>query len=123
MVQIYMKRWALLLLLVGAMLGLAAQAPARVLAPPVTAQAAAAMAAMPDCMEQMNKADRHKPCDCSRADCIAVMLGGASFATATDPATKLVSLAPSSLDPIAARATPLTGRNLGPEPEPPTRLI
>ncbi|MGN6376389.1 MAG: hypothetical protein ACTHMG_12670 [Sphingomonas sp.] len=118
-----MKRLALLLLLVGAMLGLAAQAPARVLAPPLTAQAAAAMAAMPDCMKQMNKADRQKPCNCSRADCIAVMLGGASFATAADPAAKLALLTTSSLGPVAARTTPLIGRNLVPEPEPPARLI
>lgn len=118
-----MKRIALILLLIGALLGLAAQAPARALAPASDANVAAAMAAMPDCMAQMDKAGPHKPCNCSRGDCIAAMLGGATLLTVADPAARLASPEVSSLDPIAGRAAPLAGRHFGPEPDPPTRLI
>ena len=118
-----MKRIALILLLFGVTLGLAAQAPARALAPTSDAEVAAAMAAMPNCMEQMNKAGPHKPCNCSRADCIAAMLGGPTLLTVADPAAGLSSPASLSLDPTAGRAAPLVGRNLGPEPDPPTALI
>src|SRR3546814_14935366 len=78
-----MKRIAVMLLLVGAMLGLAVQAPARALTPPTDAQRAAKMASMPDCMAAMEKTS-DKRCDCTRADCIAAMMGGASVLTLAD---------------------------------------
>lgn len=118
-----MKRIALMLLLVGAMLGLAAQAPARALAPATDAQAAAAMAAMPDCMASMEKTGPHKPCDCSRADCIAAMLGAAPAFTLADLGRTMLTTPASSLRPHAGLAAPLAGRTVGPEPDPPNTLI
>src|SRR3546814_15558814 len=78
-----MKRIAVMLLLVGAMLGLAVQAPARALTPPTDAQRAAKMASMPDCMAAMEKTS-DKRCDCTRADCIAALMGGASVLPLAD---------------------------------------
>ena len=118
-----MKRIALILLLFGVTLGLAAQAPARALAPASDAKVAAAMAAMPDCMEQMDKSGPHKPFNCSRADCIAAMLGGPTLLTVANPSAGLSSPASVSLDPMADRAAALVGRDLGPEPDPPNSLI
>jgi len=118
-----MKRLAFLLLLIGAMLGLAAQAPARALAPDADAKVAAAMAAMPDCMEKMDHKAPDMPCGCTRADCIAAMLGAAPLFTATDPASSLGAPGASTSRPIAERVAPLAGQSLGPEPPPPNHLI
>lgn len=114
-----MKRFAAMLLLIGAVLGLFAQAPARALAPAAEAKVAAAMASMPDCMEKMDEVASQKPCDCTRADCIAAMLGGASLFTAAEPASEVVTPTDRIVEPTAGRAVQLVGRNIGPEPDPP----
>ena len=117
-----MRRFALFLLLIGAMLGLAAQAPARVLTPPMTAHAAAAMAAMPDCSETMATAPAKKPCGCTRNDCIAAMLGAAPLFTVADASRAILATTGSTLQPQAGATAPLSGRNVGPEPDPPNSL-
>ena len=118
-----MKRITIFLLLFAAMLGLAAQAPARALAPDADANVAAAMAAMPNCMEKMDHKSSDSPCGCTRADCIAAMLGSAPLFTAVDPVGTLAAHGASAIRPIAAQAVPLIGKSLGPEPPPPNRLI
>jgi hypothetical protein len=118
-----MKRIALMLLLVGAVLGLAAQAPARALAPTTDAETAATMAAMPDCMAKMEKPTSQKSCDCSRADCIAAMLGATPVFTLADFLTEMAEPAMVAIGPHAAATRTLIGRNPGPEPDPPTGLI
>jgi hypothetical protein len=118
-----MKRIAVMLLLVGAVLGLVAQAPARALAPPLDAQTVATMASMPDCMAAMERSNSHKPCDCSRADCIAAMLGAAPFFTVADADRSLLKATVSSIRPQSATVAPLAGRDVGPEPDPPNSLI
>ncbi|OZA17643.1 MAG: hypothetical protein B7X90_14260 [Novosphingobium sp. 17-62-19] len=118
-----MKRLAFLLLLIGAVLGLAAQTPARALAPDADAKVAAAIAAMPDCMEKMDHKAPDKPCGCTKADCIAAMLGAAPLFTAAALASSLGATDASASRPIAERVAPLAGQNLGPEPPPPNHLI
>lgn len=118
-----MKRLPLLLLLIGALLGLAAQAPAKALAPSAEAKVAAAMAAMPDCMEKMDQSAPDRPCGCTKADCIAAMLGAAPVFTPTAPVGASGEHAVAAVRPVAARVAALVGRDLGPEPPPPNRLI
>ena len=118
-----MRRFALFVLLIGAMLGLAAQAPARVLTPPMTAHAAAAMAAMPDCSETMATAPAKKPCGCTRNDCIAAMLGAAPLFTVANADRAILTAPVSTMHPQAGATAPLSGRNVGPEPDPPNFLI
>ena len=117
------RRFALFLLLIGAMLGLAAQAPARELTPPMTAHAAVAMAAMSDCSETMATAPAKKACGCTRNDCIAAMLGAAPLFTVADADRAILTMTVSALQPQASATAPLSGRNVGPEPDPPNSLI
>ncbi len=111
-----MTRCALFLLLIGTMMSLAAQAPARVLTPPMTAQAAAAMVAMPDCSETMATAPAKKPCGCTRSDCIAAMLGAAPLFTVADADRAIVTVTGSPLQPQAGATAPLSGRTWAPSP-------
>jgi len=116
-----MKRIAIMLLLAGALLGLAAQASAHALAPTVDARTAAAM---PDCMAAMDQPAPHKSGDCTRADCIAALLGGAPLFTVASPAGDIAAPATSALlRPRPAPAVRLAGRNPGPEPDPPNAPI
>lgn len=118
-----MKRLVLFLMLIGAMLGVAAQAPARALAPMAETRVSAAMASMPDCMDKMDHKAPGKPCGCTKADCIAAMFGAAQAFMPTASTGSLRALAVSAVRPIASRIAPLVGQNLGPEPPPPNRLI
>src|SRR3546814_17944060 len=78
------------------------------------------MASMPDCMAAMEKTS-DKRCDCTRADCIAAMMGGASVLTLADLDGAPKTLVAPSLRPLPAPTVPLAGRNVGPEPDPPNR--
>src|SRR3546814_1621634 len=90
--------------------------------PPTDAQRAAKMASMPDCMAAMEKTS-DKRCDCTRADCIAAMMGGASVLTLADLDGAPKTLVAPSLRPLPAPTVPLAGRNVGPEPDAPNSLI
>jgi hypothetical protein len=80
------------------------------------------MAAMPDCMAKMQDSKPQKSCDCSRADCIAAMLGAAPVFTLADLQGDVAAPAMVAVRPHPATAKALVGRNLGPEPDPPTSL-
>lgn len=127
-----MKRWLSLLMLMGALLGLMGQevAFARVMPAPkvehVSAAAAEAAAQMsPDCAEMMGLAKQKpksdEPCQGMTPECIAKMGCAAPLALlpppASDPAPEFRAMLPD-----VTPASPLVGRNLGPEPEPPTPL-
>ena len=123
-----MKRWLSLALLCGALLGLMGQeaAFARVMPVAKLEQVAAAAQMSPECAEMMGLAkpqpqpEKH-PCQGMTPDCIAKM--GCAVPLALVP--PLVSGAAQqfrAMIPDIAPASPLVGRNFGPEPEPPARL-
>lgn len=122
-----MKRWLSLLLLLGALLGLMGQeaAFAHVL-PVANAEQVAATAQMsPECAEMMGLAKQKpksdQPCQGMTPECIAKMGCAVPLALLPHPAS---GAAPQfrAMPPGIAPASPLVGRNLGPEPEPPARL-
>jgi hypothetical protein len=121
------KRWFSLLMLFGALVGLMGQeaAFARVMPAPKTEQVVAAAQMSPECAEMMGLAKQKpqsgKPCEGMTPDCIAKMGCAVSVALlpplAPDTAPKFRAAVP-GIVPVS----PLVGRNIGPEPEPPTRL-
>lgn len=125
-----MKRWLSLLMLMGALLGLIGQeaAFARVMQAPKVDQVAATAAAAqmsPECAEMMGltkqKPKSDQPCQGMTPECIAKMGCAAPLALlpplASDPAPEFRAMLPDIVP-----ASPLVGRNLSPEPEPPARL-
>lgn len=116
-----MKRWLTFLLLVGAVLGLLAQEAAFASAPAIPAAVTTTAAAMSDeCAEMMgiDKSQDRVPCKGLTLDCIAKMGCALPLAVAAPAA----SLEAAAYTPVPADATPvvrLTGRTVGPEPEPP----
>lgn len=115
-----MKRWLSLLLLFGAVLGLLAQEAAFALAP---AMPIAASAMSDECAEMMgiDKSQGKEPCRGLTLDCIAQM-GCALPPAVVSPAMPLAAMAhmPGLLDLLPIRR--LTGRTIGPEPDPPLLL-
>jgi len=121
------KRWFSLLLLMGALLGLMAQEAAFAHVMPVekAEQMVVAPQMSPECAEMMGLAKQKppsgKPCEGMTPDCIAKMGCAVSVALlpplASDTAPKFRTAVPR-----IAPVSPLAGRNIGPEPEPPARL-
>lgn len=122
-----MKRLFLFLMLIGVMVGLAAQQPAQALAAPtgamdMAAMATSDMASMPDCMSAMEKDAAHKPCKCGAAGCIAMMASGGPMML-SDASIVLRAAARSDRDEQIGIFAALRGRSTAPEPEPPSILI
>lgn len=122
-----MKRWFSLALLLGALLGLLGQEAAFARVMPVEkAEQGTAMAQMsPECAQMMGLAKQQPesgmPCKGMTPDCIAKM--GCAVPLALLPALSSgVSPVFRALVPRLAPVSPLVGRNIGPEPEPPARL-
>lgn len=120
-----MKRRLSLLLLIGALLGLFAQEGAFAIAPamPMQTTAIGGVTMSADCAEMMgvDKSGHRKPCTGLTLDCIAKM--GCALPLA--PPTLTASIAEKAIvrdlyDPLPVRQ--LSGRALGPEPEPPLYL-
>ena len=116
-----MKRWLTFLLLVGALLGLLAQETAFASAPALPSAETAFAAAMSDeCAEMMGikKSQKSAPCKGLTLDCIAKMGCALPLAVAAPAASpEAAAYRPAPLD--ARPAVRLTGRIVGPEPEPP----
>lgn len=122
-----MKRLSLFLLLIGVMIGLAAQQPAQALAAPagtmdMASMAASDMASMPNCMAAIEKDATHKPCKCGLAGCIAMMASGGPMML-SDTSMALLAAVRSDRDEQIGLAAALRGRSTAPEPEPPATLI
>lgn len=117
------KRWLSLLLLAGALLGLMGQEAAFAHVVPVQTVTVTAMS--PDCAQMMGITKQvpqpAMPCEGMTPDCVAKMGCAVPLAlvppVASDAAREFRAMLPS-----VAPATPLVGRNFGPEPEPPSRL-
>jgi len=121
------KRLSLFLLLIGVLIGLAAQQPAQALAAPAGAMdmasmAAGDMASMPDCTASIQKDAAHKPCKCGLAGCIAMMASGGPMML-SDTSMVLIAAGRSDREEQIGLAAPLRGRSTAPEPEPPSALI
>ena len=122
-----MKRWLSLALLLGALLGLIGQeaAFAHVITAQKAEQTAAAAQMSPDCAQMMglttHKLKSDQPCQGMTPECVAKMGCAVSVALlpplASDAAPQFRAMIPG-----IAPASPLVGRNFGPEPEPPARL-
>ena len=123
-----MKRLLSLALLVGALLGLFGQQAAFAAGPTWQSTSVAAVAADPaasaaiDCMKMMKQAPAESSCDGITLDCIAAMGCVVPMTLASDQ--------PALGEVVAFRALPpevvfpnLAGREVAPEPEPPTLLI
>lgn len=122
-----MKRLFLFLVMIGVMVGLAAQQPAQALAAPAGAMDMASMAtsdtaSMPDCMSAMEKDAARKPCKCGLAGCIAMMAAGGPMML-SDASMVLQAAARSDRDEQIGLFPALQGRSTPPEPEPPSTLI
>ena len=122
-----MKRWLSLLMLAGALLGLLGQEAAFARMTPVekAAQVAAAGQMPPDCAQMMGLAKRKpqsdQPCQGMTPDCVAKM-GCAVPLALLPPLVSASTPAFRTMLPGAIPASPLVGRNFGPEPEPPAHL-
>lgn len=122
-----MKRWFSLLILVGALLGLLGQeaAIARVIPVAKAEQTVAASQMSPECAEMMRLAKQkpqpEKPCQGMTPDCIAKM-GCALPLALLPPLAPGVSQEFRVAIPPQMPVAPLVGRDIGPEPEPPTHL-
>lgn len=122
-----MKRWFSLALLLGALLGLMGQEAVFAHVMPVEkAEQAATMAQMsPECAQMMGLAKQQpesgKPCKGMTPDCIAKMGCAVPVALLPTPAAGSSPIF-RALVPRLAPVSPLVGRNIGPEPEPPARL-
>jgi len=114
------KRITLLLLLFSAMIGLAAQAPASVLAPMMPSTQQMGAASMHECKASMAKGATHKRCACTMTDCATLTAGAATLGNGT-PALADAG-ASDRLEHDSLHAV-LHGRSTGPEPDPPTHLI
>ena len=122
-----MKRWFSLLLLAGALLGLFGQeaAFARMMPVAQTGQAVAAPQMSAECAELMGLTkpaqQPDQPCQGMTPDCIAKM--GCAVALALFEPFAFKSAAQfRAATPLRAPVLPLSGRDTGPEPEPPARL-
>lgn len=122
-----MKRWLSFALIMGALLGLLGQEAAFARMMPVQAaprmEATSAMSA--DCAQMMGiakvKPEQGKPCQGLTLDCIAKM--GCAVPLALLPPLASDTARPLRADlPGLVPASPLAGRNFGPEPEPPAHL-
>lgn len=122
-----MKRLYHLLLLIGAIIGLAAQPPAQAFAVPVGAMDMAAMVARDgtpkaDCMASARKDASHPPCKCGSAGCMAMTAAGGSMLLAAAPVMMAMSIA-AERDERMVRFAAMPGRTTAPELEPPSVLI
>ncbi len=110
-----------------AMLGLLGQEAvfAHVLPVAEVGQAAAAAQMSPECAEMMGltkqKPQSGKPCEGMTPDCIAKMGCAVPVALLPTPSSD-ASPVFRAIVPRLAPVSPLVGRNIGPEPEPPARL-
>lgn len=122
-----MKRGLSILLLLAAMLGLLGRGAAFAQVIPVAkAEHIAAAAQMsPECAEMMGLAAQKptpgKPCDGMTPDCVAKM-GCAVAVALVPPLASTESQTFRAAVPRLAATTPLVGRDIGPEPEPPASL-
>lgn len=122
-----MKRWFSLLLLLGALLGLMGQEAAFASVPSMQMpdQANQSMAMSADCAQMMGLAKQKqqpaKPCQGMTLDCIAKM-GCALPLALLPPLAPGVSQEFRVAIPPQMPVAPLVGRDIGPEPEPPTHL-
>ncbi|MGE8134099.1 hypothetical protein ACQKO5_10860 [Novosphingobium subterraneum] len=118
-----MKRWLSLLLLAGALLGLMGQEAAFAHVMPVQTVTVTAMS--PDCAQMMGIVKQApqpaKPCEGMTPDCVAKM-GCAVPLALVPPVASDAALEFRALPPGPVPASPLVGRETGPEPEPPARL-
>jgi hypothetical protein len=120
------KRWLSLLLVVAALFGLLGQEAALAHAGPLPYAAPAAAAAQmdADCAEMMGLAKQSepaKPCQGMTFDCIAKM--GCATTAALLPDRVLDAPTPfRGVAPYQRPAAALSGRTIGPEPDPPTTL-
>lgn len=119
----FVKRLFSLLLLIGAVLGLLSQEVVLASAPAVRDEAVAASTMSEDCAEMMgfDQSQDKKPCEGLTIDCIAKM-GCAIPPVIVSPALPLAMAAqmPGLPDPLPIRR--LSGRVIGPEPDPPLLL-
>lgn len=130
-----MKRWLSMLLLMGAILGLFAQEAAFASALPMqmSEQTSAPAGMSEDCAEVMGLTAQsevrqfeagqqpEKPCEGLTLDCIAKM-GCALPVALVPPAMPAVQTVYRPDTPALMPVARLVGRNLSPEPEPPTLL-
>lgn len=125
-----MKRWLSMMLLMGAMLGLFAQEAAFASAFPMqmSEQTSAPTGMSEDCAEMMGLTAQSEveqqpemPCQGLTLDCIAKM-GCALPVALVPPAMAAVRTAHRTDTPALMPVARLVGRNLSPEPEPPTLL-
>lgn len=130
-----MKRWLSMMLLIGAMLGLFAQEAAFASALPMqmSVQASAPAGMSEDCAEMMGLTAQSEvgqseagpqpemPCQGLTLDCIAKM-GCALPLALVPPAMSAVQTVYRPNTPALMPVARLVGRNLSPEPEPPTLL-
>lgn len=122
-----MKRCLSLLMLLGALLGLLGQEAAFAHVMPVakSVQLVAAAQMSPECAEMMGLAKQKpqsgKPCEGMTPDCIAKMGCAVPLALLPPIASNAAREFRAEI-PRLALASPLIGRDVGPEPEPPARL-
>lgn len=114
-----------MMLLTGALLGLFAQEAAFASVPvaQISQQANADEAMDAACMEAMGQNDdsSNAPCEGLTLDCIAKM--GCALPLAQAPSGySTASHLPSNAIPFLLGVHPMTGRESGPEPHPPSRL-
>lgn len=118
------KRMLRLLLVVGALLGLFGQGIAFAIGPsfPETVEAEASMAKDMDCpeMAKMQHEDQ-QPCKGLTLGCIAQM-GCVVPMTLKEPAAPLAGEAITSMPATWPLLSTLAGRDIAPEPHPPSRL-
>lgn len=114
-------------MLLGALLGLLGQEAAFAYVMPVdeAVQLVAAAQMSPECAEMMGLAKQKpqsgKPCEGMTPDCIAKM-GCAVPLALLPPIASNAAVEFRAEIPRLTPASPLIGRNVGPEPEPPARL-
>lgn len=130
-----MRRLYLLLLLIGAIVGLVAQQPAQAFAVPpgaidmpamstseMASMSRSDMAQMPDCMPLAGQDSTQTPCKCGVAGCAAMMASGVAFMPADQIAVLPVAASAAGTRPKGIFAA-LHGRTTVPELEPPSILI
>lgn len=120
-----MKHWVSMMLLIGALLGLFAQEAAFASVPVVQSvqQASADVAMDAACMEAMGQSDESSddPCKGLTLDCIAKM--GCALPLAQAPiGQRIANPFLTNAIVFAVDVKPLTGRDSGPEPDPPSIL-
>lgn len=116
-----MKHLSTLILLIGVIVGLAIQQPAKAFAAPMetAAMTGSIMASMPACAAGMRRDASHTPRKCGIADCIAMMASSTPLMLG-DGSAMIMIPALSEHDERIGTSLALRGRSTVPEPEPPT---